>query len=62
MADEWLDIREAPRDGTEIYIEVGGKCRAFWDDELQTWVLSQPIHVESVRLPRRYLPVSPVRG
>ncbi|TAL02650.1 MAG: hypothetical protein EPO08_06460 [Rhodospirillaceae bacterium] len=55
--DRWLDIAGAPRDGTEVYIEVGGRCRAYWDAELRTWVLSHPFNVESVSHPLRYLPL-----
>lgn len=62
MAEEdWQSMETAPKDGTEIYIEVGGKCRAYWDDELRTWVLSRPVHVESVHHPRRWLPVPRVQ-
>jgi hypothetical protein len=61
MTDDAQPIETAPKDGSEVYIAVGGKARAYWDDELQAWVLSRPLHVESVRSPHEWWPVPPPR-
>lgn len=58
MCEKWQEIELAPKDGSEIYIEIGGKTRAYWDEELTTWVLSKPYHLEAVKRPRRWLPVA----
>lgn len=58
MTDGSRPIAEAPTDGSEIYIAIGGKVRAYWDDELKTWVLSRPYHVEAVRQPDEWWPIT----
>ena len=50
-------ISTAPRDA-EIKIRVGGWwLPAYWDEELQTFVLSRPVHIESVREPDGWMPL-----
>lgn len=58
--DNPLPIMDAPKDGSEIYIRISGKYRAFWDDEMKAWVLSTPVHIESIRNPIEWWPVTPV--
>ncbi len=49
MADDWRPIESAPRDGTEICLQLfSSGVAAYWDQELERFVLSQPLHVESV--------------
>lgn len=57
-ADGWRDGTAAPRDGSEIWVKLpgDGRVRAYWDDELRTFVLSRPLHVESVSEPAGWLP------
>ena len=52
----------APRDGSNIQVFVPcGYRRAYWDAELNTFVLSSPIHIESISDPKyfRLLPPAP---
>lgn len=41
-------ITSAPRDGSTVLLPVNGWVRAYWDNELQTWVLCHPLHMESI--------------
>lgn len=58
MAQGWQPMETAPKDGTEILIELrpGFGIPAYWCDELQTFVLSRPLHIESVREPTGWKP------
>lgn len=54
---DWQPIETAPRDGTAIILDIGpGRARAYWDEELRTWVLCHPLHMESVREPKGWRP------
>jgi hypothetical protein len=46
----WRPMNEAPKDGTEIRLclEFPSGVHAYWDDELKRWVLSRPLHIESL--------------
>ena len=50
---QWKPIETAPKDGTVIVIplQMARGVRAYWDKELETWVLCQPVNVESIREP-----------
>ena len=54
---DWQPIETAPKDGTEIYLPIPGRVRAFWDDKLQHWVLCRPLHMESLKDPLSWMPV-----
>lgn len=54
----WQPMDSAPMDGTEVRLRlvfVRG-VPAYWDDELQRWVLSRPLHIESIHVPRGWAP------
>ena len=62
-------IETAPKDGTEILLPLECNVRAYWCPELETWVLSRPLHVETMadpkqwqRMPDPTRPYSPCRG
>ena len=57
MDDQWQPISTAPKDGTEVKLRLHGSLRAYWDDELNGWVLSRPFHMESFNNPRHWMPV-----
>lgn len=54
----WQPMATAPKDGSTIIVPLTGAVRVFWCDELKTWVLNHPLHVESIAHPegwsRRY--------
>ncbi len=51
-------IETAPKDGTEVYLELTTKwVRGYWDDELKTWVLSRPLHIETLKHTGRWCAV-----
>ena len=39
-------IETAPKNGTTIIVPLNGKVRVYWDEELKTWVLNHPLHIE----------------
>ena len=43
-----LPMADAPKDGTEISLPIITSARAYWDHELNRWILSTPLHIESV--------------
>lgn len=51
---EWQPIETAPKDGSVVRLRLNGGVRAYWDNELQTWVLCNPMHIESIRNPRHW--------
>ena len=55
---DWQDMDTAPKDGTEVMLRLvfPHGVAAYWDEELQRWVLSRPVHLESVSLPRGWAP------
>ena len=56
---EWQPIETAPRDGTEVRLSLMGfdSVKAFWDEKLQVWVLSRPIHMEKLINPPYWKPL-----
>ena len=50
-------IKTAPKDGTEILLPLECNVRAYWCTELETWVLSSPLHIESIVAPQHWHPV-----
>lgn len=56
----------APMDGSEVYLDIlAMKVKAFWDGDLKLWVLSRPVHIESILAPTRYQlvqPAAPIAG
>jgi hypothetical protein len=48
-------MKTAPKDGTAVVIQLTTTARAYWDEELKTWVLCRPMHIESVREPKGWL-------
>ena len=53
----WQPIETAPRDGTEVLLPLYDSLRAYWDEELKRWVLSKPLHMESVANPTQWKPL-----
>lgn len=60
MTDEtnWQDMDTAPKDGTEVYLRLvfPHGVPAYWDANLERWVLSRPLHMESIRAPHGWAP------
>lgn len=59
MSGKRWRITGFPKDGSEILIKLrGGETGllAYWDDELQTFVLSRPLHIESEARPKAWRP------
>lgn len=49
-------MASAPRDGSVVLLPLSGWVRAYWDNELETWVLCHPLHMESIRDPSSWRP------
>ena len=58
---QWKPIETAPKDGTVIIIplQMAKGVRAFWDKELETWVLCNPVTVGSIIEPISWRPENP---
>lgn len=63
MSDNnWQPIETAPRDGTVVKIKVDiESVQAYWEPNLYgeglgSWVLTRPLHMESVWRPTRWKP------
>lgn len=55
MRDDWLDdIENAPKDGSDVLFPIAFIGRAYWDAELNRWVLVYPVHMDYVFAPTRY--------
>lgn len=52
----WRHIATAPKDGTTVGLKLNGVLPAYWDNELETWVLCRPFHMESFHNPKQYRP------
>jgi hypothetical protein len=54
MMTDWLPMSEAPKDGTQVRLRLDfiHGVPAYWDDDLKTWVLSRPLHMESIKEPQ----------
>jgi hypothetical protein len=54
----WKPMDTAPKDGTTVRIPLRFPLgvRAYWDDDLKTWVLAHPLHIESIRDPDYWSP------
>lgn len=59
---EYRSIETAPKDGTEVLLPIRFNARAYWCDDLKKWVLSYPLHMETVPGPTKWLPSPPVTG
>ena len=53
----WQPIATASKDGTEVLLQHYTELRAYWNEGLNRWVLSQPLHVESIVNPTQWKPV-----
>lgn len=54
---EWQPMDSAPKDGTEVRLRLLPLgVAAYWDAELECWVLSRPLHLEFVRTPEGWAP------
>jgi hypothetical protein len=55
---EWQPMETAPKDGTEVRLALSypNGVPAYWCADLKTWVLSRPLHVESIHRPERWKP------
>jgi hypothetical protein len=52
MIEKWKPMLDAPRDGSLITVRMPKwEARVYWDDELRTWVLTSPRHLESIARP-----------
>ena len=49
MSQNEQPIATAPKDGSTVLLPLNGWVSAYWDVELQTWVLARPLHIESIR-------------
>lgn len=48
----WEPMATAPKDANEIVILLPiVEAKAYWDHDLQTWVLSMPVSIETVGQP-----------
>ena len=45
-----------PMDGTEVLLPLVGDVRAYWCSDLKRWVLSKPLHIESLINPPCWKP------
>ncbi len=57
-ASAWQTMESAPKDGGEVLLQLTFRngVRAYWDEQLQTWVLSVPCHIESLSRPEGWRP------
>lgn len=54
LMTDWLPMLDAPKNGTEIRLRLSFDVLAYWDNELETWVLSRPINLETTRNPQAW--------
>ena len=53
-------IATAPKDGQEVYLEMPCKwVRAYWDEDLKTWVLSRQYQLDTIKNPEHWRRVPP---
>lgn len=58
---DWRTMNTAPKDGTEIVIQLPPySVRAFWCSDMQQWVLSRPLNVESIHDPLVWEPTAAI--
>jgi hypothetical protein len=51
----WQPIETAPKDGSLITVRMPEwQSRVYWDDDLKTWVLTSPTHLESINKPKEW--------
>jgi hypothetical protein len=48
------DIENAPMDGSTVWFPLETAVAAFWCNDLKRWVLSRPLHLESLIEPKRF--------
>jgi len=41
-------MNKPPKDGTEIIVPITCRVRVYWDPDLKRWILSRPLHRESI--------------
>ena len=51
MSQNEQPIATAPKDGSTVLLPLNEWVSAYWDAELDTWVLARPLHIESIRSP-----------
>jgi hypothetical protein len=51
---DWQPMETAPKDGRDIRLKIEWPrgVVAYWDDDLQEWVTSRPLHMECVHEPK----------
>jgi hypothetical protein len=55
QSKSWQPIETTPKDGSEITVRMlEWEARVYWDDDLKTWVLVSPMHLESVSNPKEW--------
>lgn len=56
--DNWRDMASAPLDGSQVWLRLDlDRVKAYWDPKLDRWVLSHPLHMESIFVPSRWRPI-----
>jgi len=58
MSDGWQPMESAPRDPkvvVRVKVDIES-VRAYWEPELDRWVLVHPLHMESVFRPTAWKP------
>lgn len=60
-AEQWrTDIENAPKDGSDVLFPIEFIARAYWCKDLERWVLTRPLHMESIYNPAKFrLPKMP---
>ena len=55
---DWQSMDTAPKDGSEVRLQLvfPRGVPAYWDGELDRWVLSRPLHIESIHVPHGWVP------
>lgn len=51
---EWRSDEPPKAQHQDIMLLVEVEVRAYWDEELQTFVLSRPLHIESIQTPKKW--------
>lgn len=54
--NKWQPMQTAPRDPHKVVrlkVDIES-VRAYWDEDLNCWVLTHPLHIESIREPKAW--------
>jgi hypothetical protein len=56
--NQWQPMDSAPKDGREVRLQLvfSRGVPAYWDEDLNLWVLSRPLHIESIHVPHGWAP------